>query len=97
MIQTVANEIIQAQKLISKAFRRMRIRKFAHKQIYIADIHYEADPDIAKEIFLVGEFTIPKWSIQIPMKYSFYHRSFLTQVKIQENCQFKFIVDGTFV
>lgn len=97
MVKTTANEIIKAQKVISNAFKRMRFRKFAHKQTYFADIHYEADPDIAKEIFLVGEFTIPKWSVRIPMKYSFYHRSFLTQVKIQENSQFKFIVDGTFV
>jgi hypothetical protein len=97
MIQTSANAFIHAQKIISRAFRRMKLRKLARKHIFIADIYYEADPDIAKEIFLVGEFSAPEWAVQIWMKYSFFHRAFLCQVKIQGNWQFKFIVDGTFV
>jgi hypothetical protein len=73
------------------------MRTLARKRQYIADIYYEADPAIACEVFLVGEFTNPAWEVKIPMKYSYFHRAFKTQVKIEENCQFKFIVNGTFV
>lgn len=73
------------------------MRKLARKRQYIADIYYEADPEVASEVFLVGEFTTPQWKVMIPMKYSYFYRAFKVQVKVHEGCQFKFIVNGTFV
>ena len=67
------------------------------RQKFIADIYYEADYDIAETVYLVGEFTSPAWETVIPMKYSFFYRSFMAKIKISEGDQFKFIINGTFV
>lgn len=97
MIQVAAGEILRAAKVIKRAVIKWYFRKLAKSRIYITDIYFEADHDIAENVYIVGEFTSPKWTVQIPMKYSFFYRAFTTKIKIRDHCQFKFVVDGTFI
>lgn len=97
MSKIIAHEMISAQKVISKAVNQWILKRMRKDKTYIADIYYEADPDIAQSIYLVGEFTTPQWEVFVPMKYSFFYRAFKAQVKIQEGWQFKFLVGQTFV
>ena len=97
MAKITAFEMIEAAKVIWIAAKRWLLKKWRKSWYYITDIYFDADHDITDRIYIVGDFTSPKWSIQIPMKYSFFHRSFLIRVKIHDNSQFKFIVDGTYI
>ena len=97
MIKRAAEELIRATKIITKALNYKRLKKLRQENTFIADIYYEADPDIAMQIFLVGEFSSPPWTKQIPMEYSYFHRAFRTTIKIKQGSEFKFIVDGTFI
>lgn len=90
-------DALDAAKVLKPALRRWLIRKWAAQRVYLADIYFEADHDIAEEVFIVGEFTQPKWLVKVPMKYSSFFRAFKAQVKIHDNCQFKFIIDGMFI
>ena len=96
-MRKAAKQILKATHTIINALSHKRFKKLFAQQTYIADIYYEADPDIAKEVYLVGNFSYPEWEVQIPMKYSFFHRAFRTTVKISEGSQFKFLVGDTFV
>mmetsp|Transcript_39580 Transcript_39580/g.39158 ORF Transcript_39580/g.39158 Transcript_39580/m.39158 type:complete len:363 (+) Transcript_39580:26-1114(+) len=97
MIKRTAEELFRATKIIMRALNYKRLRRLRRESIFIADIYYEADPDIAKQIFLVGEFSTPQWGKQVLMQYSYFHRAFRAQIKIRQSSEFKFIVDGTFI
>lgn len=97
IIKMTAQKIIWAQRVISRAVKRWILKTMKKSNTYIVDIYYEADYDIAENVYLVGEFTNPKWLNQIQMKYSFFHRAFSATVKITQGDQFKFIINGTFV
>ena len=97
MSKVVAFEMLKAAQVIWNAVKRWLFKKWRKSRIYVVDIYFEADHDIAENVYISGDFTFPKWSKKIPMKYSFFHRSFMAQVKIHDNSQFKFIVDGTFI
>lgn len=97
IISITAQQILNSQRIISRAVNRWRLRKLAKMNKYIVDIFYEADPDIANEVYLVGEFSNPQWKEPVLMNYSYFFRAFRAKVTMHEDCQFKFIVDGTFV
>lgn len=84
MAEIVARQILKAQKIIVRAVNQWVLKRMSKQRKFMADIYYEADHDIADKIYLVGEFTTPKWIIKIPMKYSFYHRAFKVKVKISD-------------
>lgn len=97
MVKIAADRVLAAQRTIANAVKKWLLKTQAKSGVYLADIYFEADYDIAQTIQIVGEFTQPAWSLKLTMKYSFFHRAFHAQVKIYEGCQFKFIVDGTFI
>lgn len=97
MINITSQQILNSQRIISRAVNRWRLRKLAKMNKYVVDIFYEADPDIANEVHLVGEFSDPSWRRPILMNYSYFFKAFRAKVTMHEDCQFKFIVDGTFV
>ena len=97
MIKSFANRIIEAAKVIKDAWTSYTLRKQAKMKIFTADIYFEADHDIAEKVYIVGEFTNPKWIIKVPMEYSFFYRAFKARIKIHDNCQFKFIFDGNMI
>jgi len=89
--------MLRASKVIWNAVKKWLFKKWKKWRSYVVDIYFDADHDIAEKVYLVGDFTNPKWSELIPMKYSFFHRSFMAKVKMHDHAQFKFIVDGTFI
>ena len=97
MIRSFANQIVKASNIIKNACIKYLFRKQAKRRLFSVDICFEADHDIADSVFIVGEFTNPAWAIRVPMEYSFFYRAFKTRIKIHENCQFKFIIDGNFI
>ena len=97
MIRSFANQIIKASNVIKNAFICYLFRKQAKRKLFTVDIYFEADHDIAESVFIVGEFTNPAWTVKILMEYSFFSRAFKARIKIGENWQFKFIIDGNFI
>jgi len=97
IIKMTAKRILKALKIIQRAVKRWIYRRLAKNRTYIVDVFYEADQDIAEDIYLVGEYSNPKWTVTTPMKYSFFHRAFATKIKMHDGWQFKFIINGTFV
>ena len=97
IVQIVADEVHKASKIVCWAWYRYFLRKQSKLKRFVADIYFEADHDIAENVQIVGEFSNPKWLIKIPMKYSFFHKAFKAKINIQDNCQFKFIIDGNFI
>lgn len=84
MAKIAAQEMITAQKVISNAVNQWKLKQLRKSKTFIADIYFEADPDIAQSIYLVGEFTTPQWEVLVQMKYSFFYRAFKVKIKIQE-------------
>ena len=97
MSHIVAAEMLKASKTIWNAVKKWLYRKWRRWRRYVVDIYFDADHDIAEMIYLVGDFTNPKWTVLVPMEYSFLSRSFKAKVKMNDNSQFKFIIDGTYI
>ena len=95
--KNLAKKMYNASKFINKVWYWYLLKKNAKNKQFLTDIYFEADHDIAENVFIVGEFTTPKWLLQIPMKYSFFHHAFWAKIKIHDNWQFKFIIDGNFI
>lgn len=84
IIKMTAKRILKALKIIQRAVKRWIYRRLAKNRTYIVDVFYEADQDIAEDIYLVGEYSNPKWTVTTPMKYSFFHRAFATKIKMHD-------------
>lgn len=89
--------MINSQIVISRAFRRWRLRKLRKNNKYTLDVYFNTSAKDVSEVLITGEFTQEPWKCKIPMRYSHFFKWYTVRIVTSDWCMFKFIVDSQYV
>lgn len=96
IINRLARMMINAQIVISRAYRKWYLRRSKANNIFDVNIHIDENLNYDKQVYLFGDFTPYPWKDKLKLKYSYFHRSYCVRVRLKEGSKFSFLVDGTY-
>ena len=96
IVEWLALRYITAQKAISRAYRRWKLRSFHKNNVFLVDVYFDEFRSNIDDVYIVGDFTTQPWIDKIRMKYSFHFKWFKIQVRMRNRSEFKFICNGSY-
>lgn len=96
IVNRLARMLINAQIVISRAYRKWYLRRSKANNIFDADIHIDENLNYDNEVYLIGAFTPNPWKDKLKMKYSYLHRSYCVRARLKEGSKFTFLVNGAY-